>query len=70
LPLMEAKRLDESSIHAEINEVISGSKTGRESDTERILCIPVGIGAHDVCLGHEVYQRAVEAGEGVSVELQ
>ncbi len=69
-PLVKEKRVDSSFIHAEINEVLSGSKTGRESNTERILCLLIGIGAHDVCLGHVVYQRAVEAGDGVSVELQ
>lgn len=69
-PLVKEGRFDESRIHAEIKDVLSGAKTGRESDGERILGLPVGIGAHDVCLGHVIYQRAVAAGDGVTVELQ
>jgi alanine dehydrogenase len=58
--LVEAGRLAEKNIHAEIGEVLAGRKKGRERDDEDILAIPIGLGSLDIGCAFEVYQKALE----------
>ncbi len=60
--LHEAGKLAESDIYSTIGEVACGKKVGRESDSERILCLPIGTGAMDIAVAGEVYKKAVEKG--------
>jgi ornithine cyclodeaminase/alanine dehydrogenase-like protein (mu-crystallin family) len=69
-PLFAAGKLSDKDCYAEIGEIAAGITKGRENDTERILGIPVGIGAHDVCIAHQVYEAALKNQDGVLVELQ
>lgn len=62
--LSEAGKITEASIYATIGEVVAGKKPGRLSDSERILCIPIGTGAMDVACGMVALQRAREKGLG------
>lgn len=41
---------------AELQDVIAGSKKGRESDKERILSYNIGIGLHDVLYASKIYE--------------
>jgi alanine dehydrogenase len=66
-PLCESGRFGEDRLYAEIGAIAAGRKPGRESEMERILMVPVGLGAHDVALAHRIYERAVERGAGVDV---
>jgi len=52
-------------LHAEIQEMVAGAKTGRERDDERILIHTTGLVSQDVALAHFMYQRALEQGRGV-----
>ena len=45
---------------AEIQEVISGLKPGRESDKERILSYNIGLGLHDVVYASKIYEMCKE----------
>ena len=45
---------------AEIQEVISGLKPGRESDKERILSYNIGLGLHDVVYASQIYEMCKE----------
>ena len=56
-------------IHAEIGEIAAGLKPGRETDDEITFFKSVGNAAQDVAVAQAVYQRAVEQGIGVEVEL-
>ena len=57
-------KITETNIYATIGEVAAGKKKGRDSEKDRILCIPIGTGAMDVAVATVVYQRAIEKGIG------
>ncbi len=57
-------------IHADLHELVSGHKKGRESDDERIYFNAVGLAYIDVAIGLSMYQRAVAAGSGKTLDLQ
>ncbi len=58
--LVEAGKLGEKNIHAEIGEILAGKKKGREREDENILAIPIGLGSLDIGCAFEVYQKALE----------
>jgi len=57
-------------IHADLHELVSGHKTGRESEQERIYFNAVGLAYIDVAIGLSMYQRAITAGNGIKLDLQ
>lgn len=57
-------------LHADLHELVSGDKPGRESDEERIYFNAVGLSFLDVAIALTMYKRAKEAGVGQSLELQ
>ena len=57
-------------IHADLHELVSGHKVGRESDDERIYFNAVGLSYLDVAIGLAMFQRAVAAGSGQQLDLQ
>ena len=63
-PFAESGRLTRADVHAEIGETVAGLKSGRESDDEYILVMPIGLGAIDVGLARVAYDR-VTAKESV-----
>lgn len=56
-------------LYAELGEVVSGKKPGRESAKENIMIISVGMAIEDITLGRKVYERAVEKGIGIKLDL-
>jgi ornithine cyclodeaminase/alanine dehydrogenase-like protein (mu-crystallin family) len=67
--LVESGRLGKERIVAELGEVVVGAKRGRQTDQQRIVMIPTGLGAQDICVAQHVYQLAVERKMGVWVDL-
>ena len=61
--------LSTDDVYADMGEIITGAKPGRENDQERIVYTHLGMGAHDIALAQIVYERAVEKGIGVKVRL-
>ena len=57
-------------IHADLHELISNRKPGRESAAERIYFNAVGLAFLDVAIAEAMYRRAREAGVGTPLELQ
>ena len=57
-------------IHADLHELVSGHKPGRESENERIYFNAVGLAYIDVAIGLAMYQRAISAGSGQELDLQ
>jgi ornithine cyclodeaminase len=55
-------------IDAQLGEVVSGSKHGREYLDEIILVNPFGLAIEDVALAAHVYQRAIEQNRGMWLE--
>lgn len=56
-------------VHAELGEVVAGTKPGRESDSETIVFDSTGTALQDVAAAAVVYEKAVAAGAGVRVAL-
>ena len=62
--------IDGHSIHADLHELVSGHKVGRENDRERIYFNAVGLAYVDVAIGLAMYNRALAAGIGTRLDLQ
>ena len=58
--LVEAGKIGEKNIHAEIGEILSGKKKGREREDEDILAVPIGLGSVDIGCAFEVYRKALD----------
>ncbi len=58
----ESGRLNRSGIAAEMGEVVTGRRPGRENDTQRLFVVPIGLGTHDIALARLVLDRVVEGG--------
>lgn len=56
-------------VHAELAEVVAGSKPGRTSQSEVTIFDSTGIALEDVAAAAAVYGKAVEAGLGLRVQL-
>jgi len=62
--------IDGHSIHADLHELVSGHKPGRENDQERIYFNAVGLAYIDVAIGLAMYNRALSAAVGKTLDLQ
>ena len=56
-------------VHAELAELVSGRKAGRESAKERTIACNLGLALDDIATAKLVYERAVERGIGKWVPL-
>jgi ornithine cyclodeaminase/alanine dehydrogenase len=56
-------------LHAELGEIVTGAKPGRENTQERIVCIFVGMALVDIALGNMIYKTAMENGIGNDLTL-
>jgi ornithine cyclodeaminase len=66
-PHIRAGLLNAETLHAELAEVVVGSKPGRERDDERILFWHRGLATTDVTLAALIYRRALERGVGLRI---
>ena len=63
-PHVERGLLSEANLHAELGQIVAGSRTGREREDERILFWHRGLATTDLAVGQLLYERALEAGVG------
>ena len=56
-------------IHADLGEIVSGAKPGRESSTEITLFKSVGMAIEDIATASFAYRQALAAGLGTRIEL-
>jgi len=54
--------------YADLGEIVTGAKPGRESDEEMTISVNLGLALEDVALGRVVLQRAQERDVGVQLE--
>ncbi|HKT22392.1 MAG TPA: ornithine cyclodeaminase family protein, partial [Nitrososphaerales archaeon] len=59
----------EADLHGELADVISGKRPGRTSKSEVFFLDSVGLPVEDVILASRVYDEAVKAGVGTSLDL-
>ncbi len=57
----------DSELHAEIGEIVNGSKVGRENDDEIIYFNAVGAGIMDIAVTARCYKNAVQEGKGIKL---
>jgi len=61
---VQAGKLSEHTLHAELGEIVAGKKPGRESDDETILFWHRGLSLADIALGHAMLEKAARLGIG------
>jgi ornithine cyclodeaminase/alanine dehydrogenase-like protein (mu-crystallin family) len=66
---IKEKSVTENPIHAEIGEVLAGTKPGRTSASEITLYKSVGIAIQDVAAAQLIYRKALELKVGTTVEI-
>jgi alanine dehydrogenase len=67
---VDTGRLSEESLYAELGEVVTGLKPGRESPEERILLWHRGLSILDVAVAHLVLRRAEAADVGTMLRYR
>jgi alanine dehydrogenase len=61
---VEAGKLTEETLHAELAEIVVGSKPGREREDETNLFWHRGLSLSDIALGHAMLEKAKRLGVG------
>jgi alanine dehydrogenase len=61
---VEAGKLSEATLHAELGEIVAGRKSGRESASETILLWHRGLSLSDIALGDAMLRKARSMGIG------
>lgn len=61
---VEAGKLSEQTLHAEMGEIVAGLKAAREHDDETILFWHRGLSLSDIALGHFMLEKAAAMGLG------
>ncbi len=61
---VEAGKLSETTLHAELGEIVAGKKPGRTSPDETILLWHRGLSLSDIALGHAMLEKATRLGIG------
>jgi ornithine cyclodeaminase len=61
---VEAGKLTEQTLHAELCQIVTGDRPGRERDDETILFWHRGLSLSDIALGHAMLEKAAARGIG------
>ncbi len=67
---VDTGRLSEATLHAQLGEIVTGRKPGRETPDERILFWHRGLSILDVALGHLILTRAEAADAGTMLRYR
>ena len=59
--------IKDEDIHAELGEILNGSKSPRENDEEIIYFNAVGAGILDIAVTARCYRQAKESGDGITL---
>ena len=50
--------------YADLGEIVSGQKPGRQNEHERCMAMNLGLALDDIAVAPEIYRRAKESGVG------
>ena len=64
---VDTGRLTRDNLHAELGEIVSGARPGRESDAETILFWHRGLSITDIALGEAMLDKARALGLGTEL---
>jgi ornithine cyclodeaminase len=67
---VDSGRLSERTLHAELGDVVTGRRPGREHPDERILLWHRGLSVLDVAVAHLILQRAERAKVGTMLRYR
>ena len=67
---VDGGKLSEANLHAELGEIVAGTKPGRERDDETILFWHRGLSLCDIALGHTMLEKARSLGIGQKLRFQ
>ena len=56
-------------VYAQTGEILAGTRPGRESDDELIVCSNIGISVNDIAVGQSIMMKAFEKGVGTILPL-
>ncbi|UXU50073.1 2,3-diaminopropionate biosynthesis protein SbnB [Staphylococcus arlettae] len=62
-------RFSEDALHAELGQLLTGDKPGREHDDEIILLNPMGMAIEDISSAYHMYKRAQQQQIGTTLNL-
>ena len=65
--MWKAGLFKDEGLHAEIGEIVNGSKAGRENDDEIIYFNAVGAGIMDIAVTARCYKNALKEGKGIKL---
>ncbi|MDR1045463.1 MAG: hypothetical protein LBP33_10155 [Candidatus Adiutrix sp.] len=68
-PILAEHKLSMDDVYADLGEIVTRQKAGRENDDEIIVYSCLGMGAFDAAVGQMVYRRAVEKNLGIELDL-
>ncbi|HEY1313190.1 MAG TPA: ornithine cyclodeaminase family protein [Steroidobacteraceae bacterium] len=66
---VDSDRITEKSLHAELGQIVAGTKPGRESDAETILFWHRGLSLSDIALGDAMLKKAAAMGIGQTLRF-
>lgn len=66
---LAAGLMKQAEIHAELGEIVTGTKRGREGDREITIFDSTGLAVQDVAVGAMIYRRAGERGMGTKLKF-
>jgi alanine dehydrogenase len=66
---LAAGLLTRESVHAEIGEIVAGTRPGRTSAEEITIFDSTGTALQDVAAAAAVYERAVQTGVGMQFQI-
>jgi ornithine cyclodeaminase/alanine dehydrogenase-like protein (mu-crystallin family) len=56
-------------IHADLGELVTGHKSGRQTEEERTIACNLGLALDDMAVAPLIYERALEKGIGTWLAL-
>lgn len=62
--MLKENYLSEKDLYAELPELLSGKKAGRQSDKERVFIRAIGLVNQDIAMADHIYRSALEKGIG------
>lgn len=67
--MLDQGMISESTVHAEIKDIVSGKKPGRSSEDEITYYCTIGLGSQDVAVGTRILRTAEKEGIGTKLKL-
>lgn len=67
---VDADKITEQNLHAELGQIVAGSKSGRERDSETILFWHRGLSLSDIALGSAILDKAGTLGIGQTLRFE